>query len=71
MYNWYMLRRFEKNATFFSRLLLSIFYEMVYEMRETHGKKKVGGGTEFLWGRKAWRVGLCGSGKLHTTVPPR
>lgn len=60
MCNWYMLRRFEKNATFFSRLLLSIFYEMVYEMRE---KQK---GREF-YGEKSLAGGTCGSGKLHTT----
>lgn len=71
MCNWYMLRRFEKNATFFSRLLLSIFYEMVYEMRETHGKKKVGGGTEFLWGNKSLAGGTLWDRELHTTVPPR
>lgn len=39
---------------------------MVYEMRETHRKKKW---AEFLWGRKAWRVGLCGSGNF--TLSPR
>lgn len=48
------------------------FYEMVYEMRETHRNKKwAGGGTEFLWGRKAWRVGLVGRGTSHFLLPPR
>lgn len=45
------------------------FYEMVYEMRETHRNKKVGGGAgqNFYGEIKAWRVGLVGRGNF---TPP-
>lgn len=52
-------------VSFFS----SIFYEMVYEMRETHRKKKWAAGQNFYGEIKAWRVGLCGSGNF--TLSPR
>lgn len=54
-------------AFFFS----SIFYEMVYEMRETHGKKKWAAGRNFYGEIKAWRVGLVGRGTSHYLLPPR
>lgn len=39
----------KKMQVFFS----SIFYEMVYEMRETHRNKKVGSGTGIFMGKKS------------------
>lgn len=54
-----------KDASFFfSFVVLSIFLrDGLRDARE----EKVGGGTDFLWGRKAWRVGLVGRGNF--TLP--
>lgn len=72
----YMLRRFEKKmqVSFFdlpSSLRCRSFYEMVYEMRgEREAAKKSGRRDRIFYGeRKAWRVGLCGSGNF--TLSPR
>lgn len=63
-----MLRRFEKCIR-----RLSIFLRDGLRDARDAQKEKVGGGTEFLWGRKAWRVGLVGRGNftLLDYLPPR